>query len=61
MKCVETGKGYRIFRDCILGVFPYYILEDTRKAQYKGGVWKDAKITDCYFKTLTQVRKMISE
>jgi hypothetical protein len=52
MKCVETGKGYRIFRD--------YILEDTRQAQYKGGVWKDAKITDCYFKTLTQVRKMIS-
>ena len=61
MKCVETGKGYRIFKDYILGIFPYYILEDTRQAQYKGGVWKDAKITDCYFKTLDQVRRMILE
>ena len=59
MKCVETGEGYRIFKDYILGIFPYYILEDTRKAQYKGGVWKEAKITDCYFKTLKQVRSMI--
>ena len=59
MKCVETGEGYRIFKDYILGFFPYYILEDTRNAQYKGRVWKDAKITDCYFKTLKQVRGML--
>ena len=59
MKCVETGEGYRIFKDYILGFFPYYILEDTRNAQYKCGVWKDAKITDCYFKTLKQVRGML--
>ena len=59
MKCVEEGKGYRIFKNYFLGVMPYYILEDTRKATYKGGVWKDAKITDCFFKTLRQVRNML--
>jgi|TARA_A100001011_G_scaffold391363_1_gene476680 hypothetical protein len=59
MKCVETGEQYRIFKNYILGIFPYYILEDSRQAQYKGGVWKDVKITDCYFKTLEQVRSMM--
>jgi hypothetical protein len=59
MKCVETGEQYRIFKNYILGIFPYYILEDSRQAQYKGGVWKDVKITDCYSKTLEQVRSMM--
>tara|TARA_B000000557_G_C20807401_1_gene458360 strand:+ start:379 stop:558 length:180 start_codon:yes stop_codon:yes gene_type:complete len=59
MKCVETGKDYRIFKDNILGFIPYYILEDTRKAVFKSGVWYNVKLTNFYFKTINQVRKSL--
>ena len=59
MKCVDKGKDYRIFRDWILGIFPYYILEDSRNGVFKGGRWLEVKITNHYFKTLKQVRKLI--
>lgn len=59
MKCVEEGKDYRIFRAWIMFIFPYYILEDSRNAVFKGGTWLEVKISNHYFKTLRQVRKLI--
>tara|TARA_Y100001972_G_C7576501_1_gene289252 strand:- start:518 stop:706 length:189 start_codon:yes stop_codon:yes gene_type:complete len=59
MKCVDKGKNHRIFRDWLLGIFPYYILEDSRNAVFKGGTWLEVKITNHYFKTLNQVKKLI--
>ena len=46
------GNKYRIFRDTILG-YPYYILEDSSKAQ-KQGVWYDVKITNYFLKHLNK-------
>ena len=60
MKNVYDGKQYRIFKDTILG-YPYYILEDSTKAVQKMGVWYDVKITNYYFKTLKQVKKLMKE
>ena len=60
MKNVYDGKQYRIFKDTILG-YPYYILEDSTKAVQKMGVWYDVKITNHYFKTLKQVKKLMKE
>ena len=59
MKCVDSGKDYRIFKNYILGVIPYYILEDSRNAVFKGGRWLEVKITKHYLKTLHQVKKLI--
>tara|TARA_Y100000816_G_C25668113_1_gene354252 strand:- start:287 stop:466 length:180 start_codon:yes stop_codon:yes gene_type:complete len=59
MTCVEEGKDYRIFRAWIMYIFPYYILEDSRNAVFKGGTWLEVKITNHYFKTLKQVRNML--
>jgi hypothetical protein len=59
MKCVDSGKDYRIFKNYILGVIPYYILEDSRNAVFKGGSWLEVKITKHYLKTLNQVKKLI--
>ena len=60
MKNVYDGKQYRIFKDTVLG-YPYYILEDSTKAVQKMGVWYDVKITNYYFKTLKQVKKLMKE
>ncbi len=60
MKNVYNGKQYRIFKDTILG-YPYYILEDSSKAVQKQGVWYDVKISNHYFKTLKQVKKLVKE
>ena len=57
MKNVYNGKQYRIFKDTILG-YPYYILEDSSIAVQKQGVWYDVKITNYYFKTFKQVKKL---
>jgi len=59
MECVEEGKDYRIFRAWIMFIFPYYILEDSRNAVFKGGTWLEVKISNHYFKTLRQVSKLI--
>tara|TARA_Y100000592_G_scaffold100725_1_gene182303 strand:+ start:14299 stop:14526 length:228 start_codon:yes stop_codon:yes gene_type:complete len=56
-KLVEKGPDYRIFKDRFLGIIPFYILEDSRKAVQKQGVWYDVKITNHYFKTLDQVKE----
>tara|TARA_B100000941_G_scaffold141335_1_gene100142 strand:- start:77 stop:277 length:201 start_codon:yes stop_codon:yes gene_type:complete len=60
VKNVYNGKQYRIFKDTILG-YPYYILEDSSKAVQKQGVWYDVKISNHYFKTLKQVKKLVKE
>ena len=57
MKNVVEENKYRIFRVTILG-YPYYILEDSSKAVQKQGVWYDVKITNYYFKTFKQVKKL---
>ena len=56
MTLVEKGKNYRIFKDKILGIIPYYCLEDTRNAVQKQGVWYGVKYTYYYFKSLKQVK-----
>ena len=50
MTLVEKGKGYRIFKDKLLGIIPFYTLEDTRDATQKGGVWYGVKFSKHYFK-----------
>ena len=60
MKNVAEGHKYRIFKNTILG-YPYYILEDSSKAVQKQGVWYDVKISNHYFKTLKQVKKLVKE
>ena len=57
MNKVAEGHKYRIFKNTILG-YPYYILEDSSIAVQKQGVWYDVKITNYYFKTFKQVKKL---
>ena len=56
MTLVEKGKNYRIFKDKILGILPYYCLEDTSNAVQKQGVWYGVKHTNYYLKSLKQVK-----
>ena len=58
MKNIAEGYNWRIFQDKILGIWSYYILEDSSKAVQKQGVWYDVKITNYYFKTFKQVKKL---
>ena len=56
----ETEK-YRIFADKKLGIWPYFILEDSSKAVQKQGTWIGVKFRNFYFKSLKQVIKIAEE
>tara|TARA_B100000902_G_scaffold295781_1_gene282672 strand:+ start:189 stop:374 length:186 start_codon:yes stop_codon:yes gene_type:complete len=58
MTLVEKGKDYRIFKDKLLFI-PYYVLEDSRKAVQKQGVWYGVELTKHYFKSLNKVKKLL--
>lgn len=58
MTLVEKGNDYRIFKGKILFV-PYYVLEDSREAVQKQGVWYGVKLTNHYFKSLNKVKKLL--
>ena len=60
MTLVEKGKDYRIFKDKVL-FLPFYVLEDSRKAVQKQGVWYDVKLTTHYFTSLNKVKQLLDE
>ena len=60
MTLVEQGDNYRIFKDKLL-FLPFYILEDSRKAVQKQGVWYDVKLSTHYFKSLKKVKQLLNE
>ena len=41
MTLVEKGKGYRIFKDKLLGIIPFYTLEFTRDGMALRFYFKD--------------------
>ena len=45
----------------MLGVFPYYILEDSTNATSRGGTWLEVRITNHYFSTLAQVKRIFDD
>lgn len=57
MTFVEQGKDYRIFKDKLLGIVPFYIVEDTSNASQKGGVWHGVRFSNHYFKSLDKVKE----
>ena len=59
MKNVAAGKNYRIFYGKVLGIFPYYILEDSSNIKRKDGVDFGVKLTTHYFKTLNQIKNIM--
>ena len=60
MTLVDKGKDYRIFKDKVL-FLPFYVLEDSRKAVQKQGVWYDVKLTTHYFTSLKKVKQLLDE
>ena len=56
MKRVAEGKKVRVFYDKLLGIGPYYILEDSTNSTRKDGVDFDVKLTNYYFQTKDQMR-----
>ena len=58
MKLEKETEKYRIFRDKRLGIWPYFILEDSSKAVQKQGTWIGVKFQNFYFKSLNQVIKI---
>ena len=60
MTLVDKAKDYRIFKDKVL-FLPFYVLEDSRKAVQKQGVWYDVKLTTHYFTSLNKVKQLLDE
>ena len=58
MTLVEDGGNYRIFRGKTLGLIPYLLLEDSRKAQQKGGTWIGVRFKKYYFRSVDYVRNV---
>jgi len=56
MKRVAEGEKFRVFYDKLLGIWPYYILEDSTNSTRKDGVDFDVKLTNYYFQTKDQMR-----
>ena len=56
MKRVAEGKKFRVFQDKLLGVWTYFILEDSTNSTRKDGVDFDVKLTNYYFQTKDQMR-----
>ena len=54
MKRVAEGKKFRVFQDKLLGVWTYFILEDSTNATRSQGVDYNVKLTNYYFQTLAQ-------
>jgi len=61
MTLVEKGKNYRIFKDKILGIIPFYTLEDSTDEVKKQGVWYNVKLSNHYFKSLKQVKEKLNK
>ena len=57
MTFVEQGKDYIIFKDKLLGIVPFYIVEDTSNASQKGGVLHCVRFSNHYFKSLDKVKE----
>ena len=55
---VAQGKKYRIFHEKILGIIPYYILEDSSKAVQKQGTWIGVEFHEYYFKSLKEIKEI---
>ena len=55
---VAKGEKYRIFSEKILGIFTYYILEDSSNATQKQGTWIGVEFQTYYFKTQKQVEEI---
>ena len=47
---------FRVFHDKLLGIWSYYILEDSTNSTRKDGVDFDVKLTNYYFQTKDQMR-----
>ena len=56
MKRVAEGEKFRVFHDKLLGIWSYYILEDSTNSTRKDGVDFDVKLTNYYFQTKDQMR-----
>ena len=56
MKRVAEGKKFRVFQDKLLGIWTYFILEDSTNATRSQGVDYNVKLTNYYFQTLAQMK-----
>tara|TARA_B100000965_G_C19135769_1_gene559430 strand:+ start:68 stop:319 length:252 start_codon:yes stop_codon:yes gene_type:complete len=61
MKRVAEGKKFRVFYDKLLGIWPYYILEDSTNATKSQGVDYNVKLTNYYFQTKDQMRLICND
>jgi len=61
MRLEKQTEKYRIFSDKRLGIWPFFVLEDSSKAVQKQGTWIGVKFQNFYFKSLKQVIKIAEE
>ena len=61
MRLEKQTEKYRIFSDKRLGIWPFFVLEDSSKAVQKQGIWIGVKFQNFYFKSLKQVIKIAEE
>ena len=61
MTLVEKGKNYRIFKDKILGIIPFYTLEDSTDVVQKQGAWYNVKLSNHYVNSLKHVKEKLNK
>ena len=56
MELVAKGKHFRVFHNKFLGLWSYFILEDSSNSTKSQGVDYNVKLTYYYFQTLHQMK-----
>ena len=61
MELIAKGKHFRVFHNKILGLWPYYILEDSSNSSKSQGVDYNVKLTYYYFQTKAQMKLLVND
>tara|TARA_R100001510_G_C7480238_1_gene92545 strand:+ start:220 stop:441 length:222 start_codon:yes stop_codon:yes gene_type:complete len=61
MELIANGKHFRVFHNRFLGLWSYFILEDSSNSTKSQGVDYNVKITYYYFKTKAQMKLLVND
>ena len=61
MELVAKGKHFRVFHNKILGLWSYYIIEDSSESSKSQGVDYNVNFTYYYFQTKAQMKLIVND
>ena len=61
MELVAKGKHFRVFHNKFLGLWSYFIIEDSSDSSKSQGVYYNVNFTYYYFQTKAQMKLIVND